>query len=113
MPDVSFTALTPLAFLGRSVDVFADKTAIVYGERRLTYREFAVEANRLAPPLQASGVRPGDRVAYLCPNIPEMLVANFRRAARRRDPRPAQHPAVRRRDRLHLHPRRRGAARRR
>ena len=32
MPDVSFTALTPLAFLGRSAEVFADKTAIVYGD---------------------------------------------------------------------------------
>jgi fatty-acyl-CoA synthase len=77
MPDVSFTALTPLAFLGRSVEVFADKTAIVYGERRSTYREFGAEATRLARALQASGVRPGDRVAYLCPNIPQMLVANF------------------------------------
>jgi fatty-acyl-CoA synthase len=77
MPDVSFTPLTPLAFLGRSADVFADKTAIVYGDRRSTYREFAAEATRVARALQASGVRPGDRVAYLCPNIPEMLVANF------------------------------------
>src|ERR671927_1277690 len=77
MPDVSFTPLTPLAFLGRSADVFADKTAIVYGDRRSTYREFAGEATRVARALQGSGVRPGDRVAYLCPNIPEMLVANF------------------------------------
>jgi len=77
MPDVSFTALTPLAFLGRSAEVFADKTAIVYGDRRWTYRAFAGEATRLARALQASGVRPGDRVAYLCPNIPELLVANF------------------------------------
>src|SRR3954470_6845968 len=77
MPDVSFTPLTPLAFLGRSADVFADKTAVVYGERRSTYREFAAEATRVARALQACGVRPGDRVAYLCPNIPEMLVANF------------------------------------
>jgi len=77
MPDVSFTNLTPLAFLGRSAEVFADKTAIVYGERRSTYREFAAEATRLARALQASGVRRGDRVAYLCPNIPQMLVANF------------------------------------
>ena len=77
MPDVSFTPLTPLAFLGRSAEVFADKTAIVYGDRRSTYREFAAEATRVARALQASGVRPGGRVAYLCPNIPEMLVANF------------------------------------
>ncbi len=68
MSAVSFTALTPLAFL---------KTAIVYGGRRSSYREFAAEATRLARALQASGVRPGDPVAYLCPNIPEMLVANF------------------------------------
>ena len=27
--------------------------------------------------LQASGIGPGDRVAYLCPNIPEMLIAHF------------------------------------
>jgi fatty-acyl-CoA synthase len=77
MPDVSFTPLTPLAFLGRSAEVFAEKTAIVYGDRRSTYREFGAEATRLARALQASGVRPGDRVAYLCPNIPQMVVANF------------------------------------
>jgi len=77
MPDESFTALTPLSFLGRSAEVFAEKTAIVYGERRTTYREFAAEVTRVARALRASGVRPGDRVAYLCPNIPEMLVANF------------------------------------
>ena len=73
----SFTPLTPLAFLERSADVFADKTAIAYGDRRLSYREFGAEASRLALALRASGVQRGDRVAYLCPNIPEMLVANF------------------------------------
>jgi acyl-CoA synthetase (AMP-forming)/AMP-acid ligase II len=73
----SFTPLTPLAFLERAADVFADKTAIVYGDRRVTYREFAAEATRLASALRASGVAPGDRVAYLVPNLPEMLVAHF------------------------------------
>ncbi|MET0456990.1 MAG: long-chain-fatty-acid--CoA ligase [Mycobacterium sp.] len=72
-----YTALTPLAFLGRSLDVFADKTAIAYGDRRLTYNEFGAAATRLAHALRASGVERGDRVAYMCPNIPEMLVANF------------------------------------
>ncbi|MGH3321437.1 MAG: acyl--CoA ligase family protein [Streptosporangiaceae bacterium] len=75
--DTWYTPLTPLAFLERSAEVFPDKTAIVYGDRRLTYAEFAAEATRLAHALRASGVRPGDRVAYLLPNIPEMLVAHF------------------------------------
>src|SRR3954453_22097428 len=77
MTAVSFTALTPLALLGRSADVFPDKTAVVHGDRRMSYREMAAEATRLARALQASGIGPGDRVAYLCPNTPEMLVAHF------------------------------------
>ncbi|GAB2974466.1 acyl--CoA ligase family protein [Amycolatopsis acidiphila] len=75
--DTWFTPLTPLAFLERSAEVFPDKEAIVYGDRRVTYREFAAEATRVAHALRASGVEPGDRVAYLLPNIPEMLVAHF------------------------------------
>src|SRR5918992_326059 len=75
--SISVAPLTPLQFLERSSDVFPDKTAIVYGDRRITYREFAAETTLLAHGLRASGIEPGDRVAYLCPNIPEMLVAHF------------------------------------
>ena len=75
--DSWFTPLTPLAFLERSAEVFPAKEAIVYGTRRITYGEFAAEATRVARALRACGVRPGDRVAYLLPNIPEMLVAHF------------------------------------
>ena len=32
---------------------------------------------RVAGALRAGGVEPGDRVAYLMPNLPEMLVAHF------------------------------------
>ncbi|MCA0437229.1 MAG: long-chain-fatty-acid--CoA ligase [Actinobacteria bacterium] len=74
---VYFTPLTPLSFLDRSARVFPDKTAIVYGARRRTYAQFAADATRLARALQANGVAPGDRVAYLLPNLPEMLVAHF------------------------------------
>jgi fatty-acyl-CoA synthase len=35
------TELTPLSYLRRSAEVCPDKTAIVYGERRYTYTEFA------------------------------------------------------------------------
>ncbi|MEO3828034.1 long-chain-fatty-acid--CoA ligase [Actinomadura sp. B10D3] len=72
-----YTALTPLAFLRRSAEVFPGKTAYVHGDRRTTYADFAAEATRLASALRASGIGPGDRVAYLAPNIPELLVAHF------------------------------------
>jgi len=57
--------------------VWPGKVAVIYGSRRLTYSEFAAEAVRVASALRASGVGPGDRVAYLMPNLPEMLVAHF------------------------------------
>ena len=71
------TELTPLSFLSRSARVFPDKVAIVHGERRTTYREFEERANRLASALRASGVAPGDRVAFLAPNIPALLEAHY------------------------------------
>ena len=77
MGAVSEVPLTPLSFLERSARVWPDKVAVIYGSRRLTYSEFAAEAVRVASALRASGVGPGDRVAYLMPNLPEMLVAHF------------------------------------
>ena len=77
MSTVSHTQLTPLRFLERSAEVFPDKVAIVHGDRRTTYRDFAADATRVARALQASGIEAGDRVAYLCPNIPELLIAHF------------------------------------
>ncbi len=77
MSAVSEVPLTPLSFLERSADVWPDKVAVIYGSRRLTYTDLAAETMQVARALRASGIGPGDRVAYLLPNLPEMLVAHF------------------------------------
>jgi fatty-acyl-CoA synthase len=77
MDSVSYSALTPLSFLERSARVWPDKTAVIYQRRRLTYSGLADEVSRVARALRAAGVEPGDRVAYLMPNLPEMLIAHF------------------------------------
>lgn len=77
MTLVSNTALTPLSFLERSARVFPDKTAVIYGKAAMTYRELAEAVSGVAASLRASGIQPGDRVAYLMPNLPEMLIAQF------------------------------------
>lgn len=77
MGIVSELPLTPLSFLERSARVWPGKVAVIYGGQHLTYAELAAEAARVASALRASGVGPGDRVAYLMPNLPEMLVAHF------------------------------------
>ncbi len=55
----------------------ADKTAIVCGERRVSYAELDQAANRVANALMALGVRKGDRVAALMANRPEFVNVYF------------------------------------
>lgn len=74
---VDVTQLSPLLFLERSASVFATKPAVTYGDRTMTYAEFGRATQEAAGGLAALGVAPGDRVAYLMPNIPEMLVGHF------------------------------------
>ena len=61
----------------RQAGLAPDKTAIRFPERDLTYAAFAVEIERLASALHASGVERGDCVAFLGYNRPETLAALF------------------------------------
>src|ERR1700748_1710610 len=69
----SFEVLTPTRFLDRAAAVFADRLAIVDGERRFTYAEFHDRALRLTGVLAGLGVGAGDRVAVLCSNSHTIL----------------------------------------
>jgi fatty-acyl-CoA synthase len=55
-------------FLRRSARLYADKLAIVDGERRFTYREYQERVNQLSHALLGLGIVPGDRVCILSPN---------------------------------------------
>jgi fatty-acyl-CoA synthase len=74
---VHLDPMTPLALLERTLRVFPEKTAVVYGDQRWSYSRFAEEVRRLAGALERAGVEPGDRVAFLAPNVPALLVAHF------------------------------------
>ena len=69
--------LTPVVMLERTLRVFPERTAVVYGELRWTYAEFALEIGRMAAALRRCGVTAGDRVAVLAPNTPWNLLAAF------------------------------------
>ncbi len=71
------SALTPITFLPRAATVYPDRTAIVYGDQRISYREFDACTRRLASALAARGVGSGDTVAVMLPNIPPMLDVHF------------------------------------
>lgn len=71
------TELNPVSFLERSASVFPDKTAVVHGNRRYSYRQLAERVNRLASGLRAAGLQKHDRVGFLCLNTPHLLEAHF------------------------------------
>lgn len=69
--------LTPVNFLFRAADVFPDRTAIIHGDQRFTWREYAHRCKLLASALIAAGIQRGETVAVLSPNTPAMLEAHF------------------------------------
>jgi fatty-acyl-CoA synthase len=73
----NFVPLTPLSHLNRAKLVFPDREALVYGPRRFTYAEYHARVSRLASGLIRMGIRPGDVVATLLPNIPAQAEAHF------------------------------------
>jgi fatty-acyl-CoA synthase len=75
--EVYVQELTPVSFLRRAAYVFPERESIVDGDRRLTWAETRERTRRLAVALQEWGLRHGDRVAFLAPNVPELLEAHF------------------------------------
>jgi len=69
--------LTPLTFLDWSALVYPRKTAVIYGETRLSYAEFYGRCRRLAGALVGRGVGLGDTVAVMAPNTPPLLEAHY------------------------------------
>src|SRR5687768_17739490 len=75
--DVAESILSPLRFLERSARVWAQRPAVVSGERTFTYAEHHERIRRLAAALRERGVEPGDRVATLLPNVHAMLELHY------------------------------------
>ena len=67
------TPLTPLDFLRRARKLHGGREAIVDGDQRFTYEEFARRCDLWSAALVKLGVRRGDRVATLAPNMHQHL----------------------------------------
>ena len=72
-----FEPLLPLQFLRRSARLFPDRTAVIDGCHRYTYRKLEERVHRLSNALRQRGIGMGDKVAVLSPNSHRMLEAFF------------------------------------
>lgn len=73
----NFEPLTPLSFLARTAAVFPERIAIVYEDRRFTWREFNTRCRRLGSALKRRAIGPGDTVAMIAANTPHILEGHF------------------------------------
>ncbi|MCB8839547.1 acyl-CoA synthetase [Aurantimonas sp. VKM B-3413] len=72
----NYQPLTPLTFLARAAETHPDRTAIIHGALRRSYRDFYRRSRQLASALAARGIGRGDTVAAMLSNTPAMLEAH-------------------------------------
>lgn len=75
--NANYTTLTPVSFLKRSASVYPDKTAVIHGDLKYSYKELYARSRRLASALSSRGIRKGDTVSIMAPNVPALLEAHY------------------------------------
>jgi len=73
----NFVPLSPVSFVERSAEIFADLPAVVHGGRRYSWGECRERAARLAAALRGFGVARGGTVSTMLTNTPEMIEAHY------------------------------------
>src|SRR3990170_2471422 len=74
---LQYEKITMPQALTRSVNQFPNKTALIFIDSRISYQQLERMANRFANALIALGVKPGDKVAMLMPNMPQLVAATY------------------------------------
>jgi len=65
------------AILAEMAQKYPDNPAMIYKDKRISYREFNSTVDRFAAALQQMGVKQGDRVAIHLPNCPQFPIAYY------------------------------------
>ena len=61
-------------FIRRNAMLYPEQDGVVFGDYRLTYREFRIKCDQLANGLLRSGVRPEDRLGVVAHNCDEFMI---------------------------------------
>ena len=73
----NYQPLTPLAFIERSALVYPNQIAMIHGHIRRTWSETFERCLQLASALRNLGIMPGDTVAVMGANTPELYECHF------------------------------------
>ena len=75
--DANYVPLSPLSFITRTADLFPNRMAIIYGDRRYNWAESYARMRQLASALDGCGLGLGDTVSVIAANTPEMFEAHY------------------------------------
>ncbi len=75
--EIKFEKIALSEALARSASNYPENPALLFQGTKITFRKLDEMVSRFAAALQALGVKPGDRVAMLLPNIVQMVVATY------------------------------------
>lgn len=73
----NYVPLSPVSFLDRTADIYPDREALIYNERRYNWAEVRERCRRFASSLNQRGIGKNDTVSLLTFNTPEMFEAHF------------------------------------
>jgi len=73
----NYAPLTPVSFLARTAGVYPERPAVVHGDTVYTWAQTYERCRRLASALAKRGVRAGDTVSIIAPNVPAIYEASF------------------------------------
>jgi long-chain acyl-CoA synthetase len=76
-PECTYETITLPEFLNRSAENFGDRMALNFQGYKVTYRELSDMVDRFAAALHQFGVRKGDAVAILLPNLIPCVAAYY------------------------------------
>jgi len=73
----NYVPLSPVGFIAKAAAIYPDRPAVVYGDVRRTWDETYGRCRRLASALVRAGLAPGETVAVVATNTPELYEAHF------------------------------------
>jgi long-chain acyl-CoA synthetase len=76
-PSIDYEKITLGDILERTAKVFPDTVALIMMGKRITYRELNDLVNSFAAALADLGLKKGDKVALLLPNMPQVVIASY------------------------------------
>jgi fatty-acyl-CoA synthase len=71
--DANYAPLSPISLIARTAYTYPQQLAVVHADRRLTWAETYARSRRLASALVRAGIGPGQTVAVMASNTPEMI----------------------------------------